>query len=108
MKKVTIAGTTYLGNLKKNSDGTFCLRKAFNTGCTQITKKTLTNYLQAKNNSELEKCIEFGGQGNTYTVAKLTKAQKLDLKVCKLNMLRAKALAAPTAENEVFRGLMGK
>jgi len=105
MKVVTINGVQYLGKLTVNEDGSALLTKAMK--CYEISKETLANYIAAKNLDELTE-IPFGGTGCQYFVEKLTKAQKLELKVCKLNMSRAKVLAIPEVENKAFRALLGK
>ena len=107
MKKVTIEGTIYLGTLVKNSDETLTLKKAMVVSNFTLPKEEFMHYLQAKNLNELNS-IEFGGKGSSYTVSKLTKDQKLSFKMVKLTMARAKALAAPTAENDMLGELLGK
>jgi hypothetical protein len=105
MKAVTINGVQYLGTLTTNEDGSLLLTKAMK--CSYLDKSTFADYIQAKNLGDLTE-IPFGGTGSQYFVEKLTKDQKLDLKVCKLNMVRAKVLAAPRAENAAFREILGK
>ena len=107
MKKVIIEGTLYLGKLVTNLDKTFTLKQAYQPSSTVINKDVFASYLKAKNIGTLE-IVNFGGSGGKYSISPLTKNQKLDLSICKLTMDRAKALAAPKAENTLFSELLGK
>lgn len=107
MRKVNINGINYLGTIVKNEDGTFTLNDAFELRSGIVSQDAFLNYLEAKNLDELEP-LEFGGQGNNYTIFKITKDQKLDLQVCELSMKRAKSTAVKRLENRELRGLMGK
>ena len=108
MKKlnvVTMNGITYLGSIKEE-DNKVTLLKAMRVS-NDLTKDDFMKYLEQKNLGRLEP-VNFGGNGNQYSIQTLSPTQKILLKECKLNMKHAKLTAAANNENSVFRGLMGK
>ena len=105
MKKVTIDGVLYLGNLKELDDGKYVLKGAMRTD--KVNRSAFISYLKKKNMGTLEP-VEFGGLGTSFSVEKLNPVDKLNLSMCKLAMNYAKEVAAAGTENKVFEDITEK
>ena len=106
MKKITVNGKMYLGNLIISND-TITVNRAMPYSSTKTSKENFINYLQMWNAGELT-AETFGGQGISYSVTDLTDSQELELKICRLTMAYAKKTTASGLENDVFGSLLGK
>lgn len=107
MKKVTINGIAYIGNLEEK-DGKTVLKDAM---CLKspnfVTKPDIANYLKKENLGELEN-VEFGGQGVSYSISELNDEEKLFFEIASVTMKSAKLKAVNGLENQVFDEYLGK
>ena len=104
MKKVTINGVQYLGELKEKGDKSV-LKKAMQIE--RADRNSFAQYLKRENLGTLE-TVEFGGQGVSFAISELNDVQKLELDMCKLAMTHAKKVAIAGTENAVFEQVLGK
>jgi len=102
---VTVGGSSFLGKVTEE-DGKVLLINAFPSSANP-DKDDFVAYLKAKNLGQLKSKV-FGGNGVDYNIDKLTKPQKIDLKICVMLMKQAKITAASLNENGVFNDLLGK
>ena len=108
MKKVTINGVMYIGNLKTTKNDAFNIKDAMiltQTG--ELTTNDFGNYLKDKVNKKLRE-VNFGGTGISYSVEELTKTEEVTLKTCELTMGLAKDTAVPKLVTNRFDELLGK
>lgn len=103
MKKVTINGVSYLGDLKESKDG-MTLKKAMMAK--DASRMNLAKWLAKDNLDELE-TLEFGGNGVSYTVADLSDDEKMNLEIGILTMKAARGKAVKDLENKMFAGMLG-
>jgi len=104
LKKVTVNGTLYLGELKEK-DGKYTLSSALMVH--DMGTGTISTYLKAKNSGNLE-TMKFGGGLLEPMVADLNPNEQMELDMAELAMGQAKKTALPALENDAFDGILGK
>lgn len=106
IKMIVVNNMMYLAKLNVDGD-TITLTDAYSCKGENATLGTLKGYVKSKNLGNLG-TVEFNGRNVTYSVTEFSARQKLDFKVVKMNMRRAKVLALPSLENEKLEELLGK
>jgi len=107
MKKVIINGVSYVGDLKKNEDGTMTLSKAMSFEGTTMSRSDLSKYLKLKNLGELEN-LDFGGTGISWSISVLSENENMMLQIGEIAMKSAKGRAVKEVENDLFDFVLGK
>ncbi len=104
LKKITVNGTLYLGELKEK-DGKYTLSNALMVG--SMSEGTIAGYIKAKNSGNLE-TMKFGGGLLEPMVGDLNPNEQMEFDMADLAMGQAKKTALPALENDAFDSILGK
>lgn len=107
MKKVTMNGVSYIGELEFNEKENKATLKNAMKIKDGIDRATISNYYKKKNIGELS-TIEFGGKGTAFAVSKLLPEEQMLVKMADVVMEMAKGRALQTVENNIFDEFLGK
>jgi hypothetical protein len=108
MKKVTINGVSYIGELKEDKEtGKMVLSGAMAVAPGSVSKDDIARYIQMENLGELDD-IEFGGQGVAFSVSPFSEEEQMFVDMAGIIMKTAKGKALKQVENNLFGEILGK
>ena len=104
MKKVTVNGIGYLGDIKE-SKGDMVLTDAMRVD--GVNRATIQMYMKRKNMDELN-TIRFAGMGTSVSVCELSDEEEMIYDICKRAMKLAKKKGEQGIANSLFDDYLGK
>lgn len=108
MKKVTMNGVSYIGELELKKNGKKAtLSNAMLVNGGTLDRTTVSEYFKRRNIGDLE-TIEFGGKGTAYAISELKKEEVMLVKMAEIVMGAAKDKALESVENTLFDTFLGK